>query len=169
VVIERDENQHLGMHSKNEKHKLFMQTRHIVGCDNLDRKRVLMIRYNPDANYVAKGGVEYTQVEREVVLRRWIYWWLYNIESMRTCTIWYMWYDERRRNVLAGATDFPGFAMLYHAPKCSSPNSWENYPTPIEPELEGMTRIKENQVNPDDIKGYGWRKISDEVMFPSGF
>lgn len=175
IIIERDENQHKGYSPAGEASKMFIQTRNVMGSPtNGLEKRVLMIRFNPDAEY-PKMPIEdafksppfyYNQNERLLILRQWINWWIQNIGQMRTMTLWYMWYETSMENRYVSGYD--GYAMLYNPPALpEGKNSWKYLMTPYDYTFSGTKNIQRTFTDPDTK--YKWCKRDSIDEFPKHF
>ena len=116
IIIEKDEKQHVGKNTVNEKKKLMYETFAVMNHSTNAKQKILVIRYNPDAEYIENGAnhSDYNGIERLLILRRWIIWWLMNIHTVRDMIILYLWYDDTK---VTGFEGFKGFSKVYHAPK----------------------------------------------------
>ena len=167
-VIEKDEDKHKDYKKEEEIRKMRDQT---IGLMKSMYKniKVVMIRYNPNASYVEgeKSHNMYTSIERHIILRQWIIWYIMNIKEVRKTCVWYFWYDETSRKMLMDP-QFDGFAMIYHAPKCPSNNDWKWSPEPSEGSSEKYEKIQDNVVEIDETLGK-WREEDAMSDYPKGF
>jgi hypothetical protein len=128
IIIENDPDSHRKYAAEDEDKKLkdqsvtlmrrFMKKNKIMDAGAF---RMLFIRYNNNGKYttpagVAAPGVQYTMLERLVILRRWIVWWITHIEEVRNYSMFYMFYDHSMHKLLTYEKR-ECFAKVYHAPQ----------------------------------------------------
>lgn len=81
--------------------------------------KMLIVRFNPVDKY-QKGGDEYHSIERLVILRRWVIWWLMHLEDVRNLSMFYMFYPRDGlvgRKMLWEGSEFT--SGLWEAPRPS--------------------------------------------------
>lgn len=133
IVIEVDEQQHINRKPCDEINKIVSQTSTVLnaerrlveqaGCDP-NNVKVMIIRVNPNVEYNTSHNTKVhgnkkenlSREARYLILRQWVIWFMLEIEKIRHCTILYMFYDQSRRSKYFGH-DFPGFGIIYNAPK----------------------------------------------------
>jgi hypothetical protein len=166
IFIEKDENQHKGYNIEQEHAKLKDQVGELLKSDDFSKKKkVLVIRYNPNSAYknVSDGYVsevsEYNSVERLIILRRWIMWYILNIGKMRTCVVMYMWYNFDCGVV---CEKFNGIFKVNHAP-ANEVTDWAWCPTHKE---VGMSKINDMAVSIGDM----WKEENEgDYVYIDGF
>ena len=179
VIIEKDEKQHASYEWQAEIKKLADQTRFVIGGNSLPANtKIFVIRYNPNSKYNADERVtkeeikneyervskQYSPVDRLIILRQWLVWYVQNIESVRSCIVAYMWYDKMRKNLLF-ANGWEGFGMVYHRPAAPSPTSdWKYALVPNEVMDKPYRRIVESSHDP--ALEFRWLKVHEQSRLP---
>ena len=165
IVIEKDEKKHAGKGVINEKKKLIYETFAIMDANENVRQKVLVIRYNSDSDYTENGIMhsDYNGVERLLILRRWIIWWLLNLQNVRDMLILFMWYND---DTITGFENFKGFAKVYHAPEPVN-MAWEYCTDPYE--YEYLKSVNSPIINNEQPIEFQWEKLyeDDKNKYPS--
>lgn len=126
VIVENDPNSHAKYKEADENEKMVEQVAPVLrkfldmgaGAQQLDAKRfrVLLVRLNSKGAYEKEAGGEYDSIERVVIMRRWIIWWITHIREVRNMIMMYMFYKkDLNRRLLWENSEY--FASVYEAPK----------------------------------------------------
>lgn len=141
IIVELDPNQHKGEDSKKETNKMLEQLSRIIKGTRSDKQvKVMCVRLNPNSTYFesthqTERHSEYTRIQRFVIFRQHLIFYMLNIERMRTMVNAYMWYDMYDKNRDGDKYFAPGWegtTFLYHAPKCPPQSDWMYCFDPVE-------------------------------------
>lgn len=164
IVIEKDENQHEKYNKEDDKKKMIDQVNGLLMGRKEANTKLLIIRYNPNGDFDDQNISNYPSVSRLMKLRRWLCWYILNIQKVRKCLVLYMWYNDKSRRSLM-ASEFNGFAMVNKFPEPVN-TGWDWSPEPIESSdrFEG----NKNTINVGDAIPH-WRfKEDEEQQWPHG-
>ena len=123
IIIEKDEDMHGRNNRMDEMTKDKIQVS--AGIEQMRMKangdnrawRLLYIRFNSNGDYRLGEGVRtrrYTELERYIIVRRWIIWYMRELVHKRHFIMMYMFYNEERAMSYRG---YNGRMMLYNAPQ----------------------------------------------------
>lgn len=183
IIVEVDGNQHVSENSIAEREKTLAQAFVLqdggVEKDNYDS--ILTIRLNPDGKYNSYNPIPSTQleesnfskIERYVIFRQWVLWWILNLNEMRKCAIIYMFYNWTRKNMLTANT-WNGFAMIYDRPFGKDVTAWTYAPVYTELCQSSYQNINFHQdnkprgIHPDNVPGFVWKKsdVDERDIYP---
>lgn len=157
IIIERDQNQHRGYNLQNENDKLVAQANYCLSVNNM--RKIFIIRYNPNSPYTtSKGGTReqgYGGADRLIILRRWIIWYIENIDTMRRCIVFYMWYDKDTRSTCVDP-HYPGLFYVDDGPKMVV-SGWDWCVAPCEiPKDPSSSDIEKNSKSVIVLLGHDW-------------
>lgn len=170
IIIEQDESQHIGYSRQDDRKKMIDQVLEMIGDKKDPNTPILTIRFNPNGPWnIANNNGTYTVVnkfdtlERLVILRQWIVWFLLNLDQMRSMQTWYFWYNASIKTSLFDHR-YEGFAMINGGPKPKKVD-WEWCPEPNEAHPNNGFRnvMQVDQVDPDDLC---WRKDEETRQYP---
>ena len=165
-IIEMDQCQHKASSYKpeEENNKMIKQIVGVIKSASPQRVKVLAIRFNPNSKWTGHDNITstlYGTIERIIILRQWLMWYIINGDHVRDLIIMYLWYDSPNKAKLL-CPNFDGFTMQYHAPK-SNLVDWQYNITPWEYNNEKLKLVKDN-AQPVDIK---WKFETQDATYPS--
>ena len=129
IIIEKDENQHKGYSVNDDNVKMCQQVNALLSYN--PHAKFFVIRYNPNTSYRdITSEVTYNSIERLVILRRWLTWYILNAKEVRTHMGMYLWYDYTIKEKSMDP-DYNGLFYINHAPK-NETTDWEWCPAPTE-------------------------------------
>jgi hypothetical protein len=175
IIIEKDENQHLGYNKENEHKKIKNQIKAVLSGDLQKQKKLFVVRYNPNGKYKGADGElvkGYDSSERLIILRRWVIWFILNVKNVRKCMVLYMWYNFDHQVL---CNEFDGIFKVYDAP-ANETGKWDWCPIHAESTMTGINKkaVRVDDVLADDGEGRErirvarWRESSEKYMYADG-
>lgn len=185
IVIESDPLQHSSSNASMDDDYVKMIKQTYSLNENQNFNRIFMIRFNHNGNYMSSSfPIKYDRIERLIILRQWIIWWLQNLPDMRRILHFYMFYSEDKfiqskkplvfsTSLKLEALKWEGMSMIYARPD-PGVNEWQYAVIPSEAQQNSFSRINAHHMNSKTLreinKAFVWKQeqVSTDLPYKWG-